>query len=117
MNIRIHLRTLTAAAVLAVAVIGVAGESVHAESKEDNGVRCAAHSGSGGDNEWNFYLPGEIITVIDSNGVGHKMECGADGRWHEVNARPPTSRPIPPQFLTQQTEPLVPLVPVLSLLP
>ena len=47
----------------------------------DNGVRCVSEEVDSID----FYLPGEIVTTIDSNGVGHRLQCGEDGEWHPVS--------------------------------
>jgi hypothetical protein len=88
MTIHTHIRTLAAAALLALTMAGTFVGHVNAEQKEpvDNGVRCAAWTGE----EWDFYLPGEVITVRDSNGVGHRRQCGADGEWHPARLAPLT---------------------------
>ena len=96
MTIHTRIRTL-AAALLALTVAGMSAGLVNAEPKQpvDNGVRCASYEPTTG--EWEFYLPGEVVTTIDDKGVGHRKVCGADGEWHAA-LRLPTAgvRPLRP---------------------
>lgn len=97
MNIRMKVRTLVAASLLAVAVVGVSAGAADAKPKKplDDGVRCAVTEPTTGEIE--FYLPGEVVTVMDSNGVGHRVQCGADGTWIRLFRAPKTGvRPMNP---------------------
>ncbi len=98
MNIRTSIRTLAAAALLALTVASVSAGPAHAEKKgpADNGVRCdIAGSLVGSDNDMEFYLPGDSL-VVDV-GTGPKAYvCGNDGHWHYRRATPGGVRPVEP---------------------
>jgi hypothetical protein len=101
-TIRTRIRTLTAAALVALAVVGVSAEHAHAKPKRpaDNGVRCAiAGTEVGEPEDLVFYLPDDVISVRDINGEWRYYKCGADGRWVVIGLRPPPagSRPAVPQ--------------------
>jgi hypothetical protein len=93
MTLAKHIRTLTGAALLALTVLSVTGEHVHAKPKRpvDDGIRCAIFNEKSG--EWEFYLPGEVITVMIA-GFDQRLRCGADGEWTVV-VRPMPSAPRP----------------------
>ncbi len=76
MNIRTFIRTLAAAAVLAVAAVTVSAEHAHARPRiDDHNAPCAV-SGSavGSSNDWEFYSPGDAIVF-----GGTVYYCGTYG--------------------------------------
>jgi len=98
MKIHLPLRTLAAGSMLALAIAGVSVGQADAKPKRplDNGVRCAALEPTTG--EWDFYLPGEVVTVIDSQGVGHRFVCGGDGTWvRALRVTPASVLPVGPR--------------------
>ena len=85
MNVRTTVRTLAAAAMLALAAVSVSTPQAHARSKDPyNGVRCAVPGPQVGedDTDWVFFLPGEEIVQYDKYGRPHTLRCGSDGNWH-----------------------------------
>ena len=76
-------RALTAALALGAAVLSLSAGPAHAapNTPKDDGVRCASEEAGG---HIDFYMPGDIVTTIDSKGVGRKLQCGKDGEWHPV---------------------------------
>ncbi len=94
MTIRTRIRTLAAAALLALAVVSVSAGRVHAKPKHPgNGVHCAAAGPTVGedDEDWVFFLPGDEIVAYDSADHPHTLRCGADGKWHEVRRVTPAA--------------------------
>jgi hypothetical protein len=88
MKIQTHIRTLAAAALLALPIVSVSAGQVHAEPRhpKDNGVRCALEDPEGSDYDWEFYLPGDVIEVQMPWGT-ERLVCGADGEWHPARTR------------------------------
>ena len=71
----------------------------------DTGVRCAVQTGPG---NWEFFLPGETIVVVDANGNWHYYLCGSNGDWVPsgpvaitTNTRRVAQLPSNPLVLTQ----------------
>jgi hypothetical protein len=52
-----------------------------ADAPLDNGVRCAIFNR--GFNEWDFFVPGDLVTVSDGHGGTRILRCGADGQPRE----------------------------------
>jgi hypothetical protein len=92
MNIHTRIRTLAAAALLALTVVSMSAGQADAKPRRpaDNGVRCASYDPTTG--EWDFLLPGETITIGSIT-----LRCGADGKWHPARyATPGDVRPVEP---------------------
>ncbi len=94
MRLQQHARTLLMASTLALALasVPIAGRAVHAQDNDhptDNGVRCAIHNPRNG--EWDFYLPGESITLLDGLGYPYTLVCGSDGHWVVQSREAPPS--------------------------
>lgn len=81
--IREYLKTLAVGS-LALAIVAVpAGDTVlRPRQGGGGGVRCAYYNAEF--NEWDFVMPGDIISVQDRNGNSVEMQCGSDGKWHVI---------------------------------
>lgn len=81
MNIYPALRTIAAAAVLAVTVVGVSAQHADARPRRQPTVaeEACAIPGSAvhSSNDWDFYARGDVILVR-----GRLYICGAGGQWH-----------------------------------
>jgi hypothetical protein len=86
MRIGKHALSLAAALVLGGALLTLSTGAAEAKPK-DNGVRCFAQGGWGGD--FTFYLPGEQAHAMDGT-RDVLMRCGKDGEW--TYPEPPTKR-------------------------
>jgi len=91
MSIRNRIRTLGAAATLALTLVSMTVGPAHAESNAPAGgdVTCASVTGYEEVNgkivpHYEFHAVGDVHTVI-KNGVGQKIECQADGKYHEID--------------------------------
>lgn len=87
-----------AAALTALTVLCTSAGFAHAEPKDTHPQPnlCALFEPT--DGSWDFYLPGEVVTIM-VDGVGHRVECGADGKWIILSRpKPPTTvRPVAPR--------------------
>jgi hypothetical protein len=81
MDMRKRVRTPIAAAILVLAILGVAAAQVHAGPKgaPAPGTECGQASQS--DGAVTYYRPGAAI-VVDVNGHPVTLRCGDDVRWH-----------------------------------
>jgi len=81
MKIGKHTLSLAAALVIGGALLSLSTGEVEARKRrEDDGVRCWAYGGWGGD--YTFYMPGAVLT----HGNGRKDKCGTDGEWIIIKA-------------------------------
>ena len=82
MNIRNVVRTLAVAALLAMTVVSVSAGQADARDNVDgdNGIRCYYLNTDG---SYDFYLPGETITV-GANGQIRQYRCGEGGQWIRI---------------------------------
>ena len=86
--VREYLRTLGAAS-LALTILAIPATDTYRRPihPPDNGVRCAVFNR--GFNEWDFFTPGDIITVNDAQGNTHFLQCGPNGQWIDVTSAQP----------------------------
>ena len=94
MTLRTRIQTLSAATLLALAVAGMSAGPADAKPKKpvDTGVRCSVPGARGvppSDEDLEFYMPGEYVSVIDNSGRHRLLRSNADGTWTVVQAPPP----------------------------
>ena len=91
MTLRTRIQTLSAAALLALAVVGMSAGPADAKPRKpvDTGVRCSVPGAMGvppSDEDFEFYMPGEYVTVRDNSGSHRILRCNPDGTWTVVMA-------------------------------
>jgi len=96
MSVHTRIRTLGAAALLAVAVVAATAAQADARPKDPGTPQpklCSLPGSAVGHPEldWVFYTPGSTADLKDSNGGSHIVVCGQDGTWVVVYGPPSTS--------------------------
>jgi hypothetical protein len=94
MNVKTSIRTLAGAALVALAVAGMAANPAGAERNTGgtNDTNCAATGATlvpPSDIDVEFFPPGEKVVMKDSNGTLHTMQCGSGGVWNDVTRMTP----------------------------
>jgi hypothetical protein len=92
MNVKSKIRTLAGAALVALAVAGVAVTAVSAErntggTPDSNCAATGATLHPPTDNDFEFFPPGEIVNMRDAKGDVRTMRCGRGGVWNDYKPR------------------------------
>jgi hypothetical protein len=92
MNVKSKIRTLAGATLVALAVAGMAAIPAGAERNTGgtNDPNCAATGATlhpPTDNDFEFFPPGEIVTMSDAAGDVRVMKCGKGGVWNDYKPR------------------------------
>jgi hypothetical protein len=92
MNVKSKIRTLAGAALVALSVAGVAAIPAGAERNTGgtNDPNCAATGATlypPTGNDYEFFPPGELVTMRDAKGDVRVMKCGKGGTWTDYKPR------------------------------
>lgn len=83
LSLRTRIQTLSAAAMLALAVASLTVGGADAKPKRPaNGTTCSVPGAAvdpPSENDFEFYLPGEVVSVVKPNGDIVLIQCQADG--------------------------------------
>jgi len=106
MNMRTRAGSLVAVLMVGVALATASVGEAEAKPKRpvspaDSGVRCVLPGAAvGSSNDQEFYMEGELVSVVDSNGVRRFLYCANDGNWI-VAAPQKDNRQVAPQSATR----------------